>query len=227
MRPANPLTLDLRSASALAPLGFFPAIADGTITPRKGSVAGLTKEGVTLADGSLIPCDVVISCTGSATPSFPYLSPEHRALLESEPDGPQLFRHLVHPRIPRMGFAGFNHCFMHVPAVEAGTLWLSALFNGELTLPQTAEAEASMARIRDWKRQRVRFEPSRNCGVNTRFQQYIDILLKDLGISPYRKLPNAPAELFGRYTARDYAGICESYGSSGSAGGRRPIAVDS
>ena len=36
-------------------------------------------------------------------------------MLEGEPDGAQLYRHIVHQRIPRLGFAGFNHGFMHVP----------------------------------------------------------------------------------------------------------------
>ena len=47
--------------------------------------------------------------------------------------------------------------------------------------------------------------------VSTRFQQYNDILLKDLGLSPYRKLPNVPAEIFGRYGSADYKGVVEEY----------------
>jgi hypothetical protein len=41
--------------------------------------------------------------------------------------------------------------------------------------------------------------------VNTRFQEYIDIMLADLRISPYRKLPNVFAEVFGPYQPSDYA----------------------
>jgi hypothetical protein len=71
--------------------------------------------------------------------------------------------------------------------------------------------ERSMERVRQWKRDHIQFEPSRLVAVNTRFQQYIDILLKDLGISPYRKLPNLFAEIFGRYGSADYEGILEEY----------------
>ncbi len=45
----------------------------------------------------------------------------------------------------------------------------------------------------------IHFEPSRSCAVNTRFQQYLDIMLADLEISPYRKLPNVIAEVFAPY----------------------------
>jgi hypothetical protein len=44
-----------------------------------------------------------------------------------------------------------------------------------------------------------------------RFQQYIDILLADLGVSPYRKLPNLFAEVFARYGPGDYVGVSAEY----------------
>ncbi len=66
-------------------------------------------------------------------------------------------------------------------------------------------------RIRKWKRANIQFEPSRDVAVNTRFQQYNDILLKDLALSPYRKLPNILAEIFGRYGSADYKGVVEEY----------------
>jgi hypothetical protein len=44
-----------------------------------------------------------------------------------------------------------------------------------------------------------------------RFQQYIDIMFKELDVSPYRKLPNVFAEVFNRYEASDYKGIYEEY----------------
>jgi hypothetical protein len=35
--------------------------------------------------------------------------------------------------------------------------------------------------------------------------------LKELQVSPYRKLPNPVAELFSRYEASDYKGVFEEY----------------
>jgi hypothetical protein len=71
--------------------------------------------------------------------------------------------------------------------------------------------ERSMEVVRDWKRAHIAYEPSRLLATNTRFQQYNDILLKDMGLSPYRKLPNIFAEVFGRYGAADYAAIVDEY----------------
>ena len=223
--PSHDLLPDLRSAAALAPPPYFGQVASGAITPQRGELAAFEPEGVRLKDGALLPCEIVVLATGSETPRFPYLSDEHRALLESEPDGAQLYRHLLHPRIPRLGFAGFNHGFMHWPATEVGAQWLCCVFRGQMELPPVEEMEASIERIRAWKRAHIAFEPSRSCAVNTRYQQYLDILLRDLGCNPYRKLPNPLAELFARYDASDYFGVVEEVKA---LGGRtlRPLPVD-
>ncbi len=209
--PGHALVPDLRSAAAMAPEGYYAHVAAGRIGPVRGELVSLQSHAIVLADGRTIPADIVVLCVGSETPTFPFLPERYRRLLEAERDGAQLYRHLVHPRIPRMGFAGFNHGFMHVPAVEVGTLWLASLFRGELALPAAERMEESIERVRAWKRGHIHFEPSRSCAINTRFQQYIDILLRDLGLSPYRKLPNVPAELFARYDAGDYGGVVDEY----------------
>jgi len=209
--PKHKFLPDLRSAGALAPESYYPFVAEGKIEPHLSELAGFSENGLLLKNGSEIPCDLVVLSLGSKTPTYPFLPQQYRRFLESESDGAQLYRHLIHPRIPRIGFAGFNHCFMHIPAVEIGTLWLCAYLRGEIKLPPIEEMESSMERVRQWKRAHIQFEPSRLVAVNTRFQQYIDILLKDLGISPYRKLPNLFAEIFGRYGSADYEGILEEY----------------
>ncbi len=221
--PTHKLPADLRSAAALAPVDYYPLVAAGKIQPTQAEMVGVTPTGVCLKDGREVPAELVVLSLGSETPKFPFLPEKYRRLLEAEPDGAQLYRHLIHPRIPRMGFAGFNHGYMHIPAVEVGTLWQIALLRGELTLPPLEEMERSIERVRAWKREHIHFEPSRSCAVSTRFQQYIDIVLKDLGISPYRKLPNVVAEVFGRYQAADYRGVGEEYGRRR---GRRLVGVD-
>ena len=47
--------------------------------------------------------------------------------------------------------------------------------------------------------------------VNTRFQQYLDILLKDLHLNPYRKGINVLAEAFMRYGSADYRNVLTEY----------------
>jgi len=212
--PQHKFLPDMRSAGALAPESYYPLVAEGKMQPHQGEVAGFSQNAIQLKSGCEIPCDLAVLSVGSQTPIFPFLPEKYRQLLECEPDGAQLYRHLLHPRIPRLGFAGFNHGFMHIPSVEIGTLWLCAYLREELKLPAVEEMERSIEHVRAWKRANIQFEPSRSLATNTRFQQYIDILLKDLGVSPYRKLPNIFAEIFGRYGSADYEGVVKEYNKS-------------
>jgi hypothetical protein len=220
--PSHPLLGDLRSASCLEPESYYKFVAEGRILPYHSEVESFLPTGLHLKNGAVVECDLVVLSLGSKTPAFPFLPAQYRTLLESEPDGVQLYRHLVHPDIPRLGFAGYNHCFMHVSSVEVGTLWLAALWKGELALPSKTSMRQSIEYLQHWKRQHIHYEPSRSCGANTRFQQYLDILLKDLGVSPYRKMPNLAAEVFARYRADDYAGVLEEYQRANKAKARVP-----
>jgi hypothetical protein len=100
---------------------------------------------------------------------------------------------------------------MHIPTVEIATVWLCALLDGQLRLPAVEQMETTIENVRQWKRDHIQYEPSRSLAVNTRYQQYIDILLKDLRINPYRKGINILAELFARYGAKDYAHVMDEY----------------
>lgn len=224
--PDHALVGDLRSALALAPADYFAQVASGAIQPHRAELAGLSRSAVKLSTGASIAADVVVLSLGSLAPRFPFLDAPLRGLLEAQDDGVQLYRHVIHPQIPALAFAGFNHGFMHVPAAEVGALWVAALWQGKLELPPLSEMSHAMAHVRDWKRQHIHFEASRSCAVSTRFQQYIDIMLADLGLSPYRKLPNVFAEIFSAYGAADYAGVVDEFLAQPPGDPRRPLALD-
>jgi hypothetical protein len=191
--------------------------------PHRAEVAGLSAGSVRLSTGATLPADLVVLSVGSKSPAFPFFDDETRALLESEEDGVQLYRHVLHPRLADIGFGGFNHGFMHIPAAEIGALWLAAAWSGKLELPPAAEMERAIERVRAWKREHIHFEPSRSCAVNTRYQQYIDIMLADLGVSPYRKLPNLPAEIFAQYGPGDYASVVDEWLAKGDNHSSMPL----
>ncbi len=211
LKPNHRLLPDLRSAVALAPDHYYRYVAEGKITPHHSPVLGFTEDGLLLSDEKIVPSDIVVLSLGSKTPSFPYLPDTYRELLERENDGVQLYRHLIHPRIPNLGFAGFNHGFLHIPSVEVGVVWLCALLDGYMHLPSVTQMEASIEHVRQWKRDHIHYEPSRSVAINTRYQQYLDILLKDLQLSPYRKGINLVAEVFMRYGSKDYRKVLSEY----------------
>ncbi len=221
--PPHPLVGDLRSALALAPDRYFDDVARGGIEPRRAAVRRFAAEGLELETGERVECDLVVLALGTRPPTFPFFAQEIRAELEGHEDGLQLYRHLVHPTLPGVAFAGFNHGFLHLPAVEVGALWVSALWRGDFELPSAEAMTREIDTVREWKRAHVHFEPSRSCAVNTRFQQHLDLLLRDLGLRPYRKLPNLPAELFVRYGPLDYAGLVDEYEARRGLGAATPL----
>lgn len=209
--PRHKILMDFRSSGALGPENYYPLVAEGKIFPYRSEIECFSHDAVQLKNGRVIPCDVVVLSTGYLTPTFAFLPDQYRLLLEAEKDGVQLYRHMLHPQIPGLAFAGFNHGYMHIPSVEIATLWLCASLRGELQLPSEEEMQHSIEHIRQWKRENIKFENARSCAVSTRFQQYIDILLQELQVNTYRKLPNPLAELFSRYEASDYEGVYEEY----------------
>ncbi len=224
--PDHGLVGDLRSALALAPPDYFARIASGSIQPHQAELSGFSANAVELSTGASIEADLVVLSLGSLPPRFPFLDARLRRLLEAEDDGVQLYRHVVHPDIPGLAFAGFNHGFMHVPAAEVSALWVAALWQGRLQLPSHAEMATAIEHVRAWKRQHIHFEASRSCAVNTRFQQYIDVMLADIGLSPYRKLPNVFAEIFSAYKAADYAGVIDEFLAQAPTRARRPLPLN-
>jgi len=63
--------------------------------------------------------------------------------------------------------------------------------------------------------------------VSTRYQQYNDILLKDLRLRPYRKGFNLVAEIFAPYGARDYREVLAEYQRKASQHhGLAPLPLD-
>lgn len=227
LEPEHSITYEMRASSALAPDDYFPSVIKGKILPYRSEIQGFSKNALLLKDGREIPCDLVVLAIGHEKPGFPFLPEPYQSLMNGEPDGTQLYRHLVHPRIPRLGFAGFNHGFLHVPGVEIGTLWLSALFRGDLILPPPEQMERSVERVSAWKRKHMLQDKARAYGVSTRFHQYFDTLLADLGINPYRKT-NGLLEIVDAYTANDYRHVVDEYLElrQSRLGPHRPIPVD-
>jgi dimethylaniline monooxygenase (N-oxide forming) len=132
--PSEPLMEDKRFVVAKMPEEYYPFVVSQKIKPMHAGIKRFVGDGVELTTGERVCCDMVILSLGNQTPSFPFLPEKQRWMLERE-GGAQLYRHVLHPKIPRMGFIGLNHCFLHMPAVEIGTLWLIASWRGELELP--------------------------------------------------------------------------------------------
>ncbi|WP_394178808.1 flavin-containing monooxygenase [Marinomonas posidonica] len=210
MPPKSQFMADFRSASAVAPKRYYEYIAHQNITPYRGEVSGFFEHGIVLSDGRKIEADLICLCCGNDAPDYHFLPEQYRQYLKGE-GGPALYRHQIDPRIPNLGFAGYNHGFLHIALAEMGALWQVAAYEQSIQLPTETEMLASADRIRQWKKTHSSYESTFNIAVNTRYQQHLDILMQDLGISKWRKLPNPIAEVFSRYDPTDYKGAVAEY----------------
>ena len=206
--PREAISAQLRGTAA--PDTYYPAIANGKIQPHKAAVTGFTADAVILSNGTQLTAGVVVIATGFDTPQLPFLPDRIRADIAGNSDGVQLYRHILHPRVPRLAFAGFNHNPFHIPGVEVAMTWLGAVLEGSIVLPSADEMEQSTFKVRDWKRAHTIFEPTRAYWVSNRFHQYLDVLLMELGVKANRK-NNPLSEFFAAYAPEDYAGVFDEY----------------
>ncbi len=206
--PSYPMSRQLRGT--LAPDGYFPAVIRGEIEPHHAGLRGLSESGVVLSDGTEIAVDIVILAIGYKRPALPFLPEPVRGEFEGNEDGVQLYRHIVHPALPHLMFAGFNHSPLHLTSSEIAALWFDAVERGELALPPAAEMEASRLRVRDWKRANTEFEPTRAYWVSAHMHNYLDVLLMELGLE-HRRKTNPLSEWLGPYTVADYATLADEY----------------
>jgi dimethylaniline monooxygenase (N-oxide forming) len=209
LTPTTSLQLELRSSLYVQLQLYHKMIRRGSLEVINSEIESFSSGGILLKNGKSIDCDTVILALGCGNPCFDILPNGYRKLMTSDTTGTQLYRHIIHPRIPNVGFVGFNHSFLHIPCAELGALWTLLWMEGIMKLPSVAEMEATMSRVDSWKSENIVYSPSQNYAVGPRFQQYLDTLCKDMNVSTYRKMPNVIAEVFMRYGPADYRGLSE------------------
>jgi cation diffusion facilitator CzcD-associated flavoprotein CzcO len=203
-------TLGRQFRGTVLPDDYMPAVVSGRIEPHLSGLKGLTETGIVLADGSTVDVDAVVLAIGYKRPALPFLPEPVRGEFEAASDGVQLYRHIVHPALPHLMFAGFNHNPLHLLSSELAALWIDAVETGSLTLPSPGEMEASRLRVRDWKQANMIFEPTRGYWVGAHLHNYLDVLLMELGLKSRRK-SNPFSEWLSHYEVADYATLVDEY----------------
>lgn len=149
--------------------------------------------------------------------SLPFLDEDTRRKLV-EPDGLyRLYRLIVNPDLPDLGFVGFNSSFVSTLSAELGAHWLARYLDGELRRqPTHAEMNAEIARALDWKR-RGREVAATFGGlcIAPYHHAHFDELMKDMGART--KPANPLVAYLAPVDPRVYAGLLAT------APGRAPV----
>jgi len=116
---------------------------------------------------------------------IPYLPEMYQKYVQD--DGIALYKHMIHPHIPNVGFIGYNHSLLHLSSVELGCIWLLALIRGDFKLPSEEEQMKYIEYITKWKRENMAHNITRISSVNVRVFNHFEELLSDLKCSTQRK----------------------------------------
>ena len=202
LTPDRPLPAGIENVAIVS--DTFDRVRAGHIRPVRGAirrfVGGTTIE---LESGERIEADLVIFATGWRQ-GAPFLDARVRAQIER--DGMlRLYRLILPPGVPRLGFVGYNSSIACQLSSELGAHWLAAHFRGDMALPDRAAMERAIDRVLAWL---AAVMPDRRAGyfIGPAIIPYVDELLRDMGLSPRRER-YLLAEYFGRVWPSRYATV--------------------
>lgn len=183
---------------------FYEVLREGKLTLRRTQITRFTgPASAELATGETIEADVVVLATGWRQ-GLSFLDAD--LLRQVESDGRfRLYRHILPPRQPRLGFVGYASSTANQLTSEIAAHWLSQCFRGELSLPPVDEMEREISRVLEWA---AEVFPGRSQGyfIGGYLAHYLDDLLRDMGL-PRRRAANVVSEYFGPIWGERYRDV--------------------
>ncbi|KAL2019324.1 hypothetical protein VTK56DRAFT_9791 [Thermocarpiscus australiensis] len=125
------------------------------------------------------------------------------------------YRRLIVPALAAAGdrsviFPGFIHTIYTPIVAEVQALWGVAFLLGLHDPPSLEAMETEVAQWNAWSRKRYGVQGQKHAYAIYDFLPYIDTLLKDLGVNPYRK-KNWFAHWFAPWYPREYKGLMDEF----------------
>ena len=184
--PDGTLERIARSTVSLVTDGFYEAVAAGTIAVRRDmSITRLLeKDGrpsVELADGTVLPADVVVCGTGFHQ-RVPFLDDATQARLHDERGNFALYRQILPHDVPNLTFCGYNSSFFSPLSAEVAALWIAQHLAGRLDLPPVAERREQVAARLRWMEERTEGKHARGTNIIPFSVHNIDEMLGDIGV---------------------------------------------
>lgn len=179
MVPSRPL-YHVDCSTNLAPDGFFESVISGKIKAKKTRVARFIPGGVELANGDRLQADIVIFATGFRQ-DISFLAEKYRQLVMDEQKNFHLYRHLIHPEVPQMGFVGYNTSFFSQLTSEVGSWWLLEYVQGNLVLPELSQMYLEIDAELDWINTKLSYSTVSGACITPFSLRYLDQLMEDMG----------------------------------------------
>lgn len=189
--PNGPLERIARSTVSLATDRLYTGVADGTIGLHRDTriVRLLVHDGrpsAELADGTVLPADVVVCGTGWHQ-AIPFLSTELQNRITDEHGNFALYSQILPHDVPALTFCGYNSSFFSPLSAEIAAWWIGAHLTGDLTLPTEEQRRTVTAEKLAWMDERTEGRHARGTNIVPFSIHNIDELLADLGAGVSRR----------------------------------------
>jgi dimethylaniline monooxygenase (N-oxide forming) len=185
---------------------FYEAVNLGKLAVRRARIARFVGADALILDtAEPVKADVVVLATGWRQ-RFAFLDTDLLSKVQKN-NRLSLYRHILPPQEPRLGFIGYASSTACQLTSEVGAHWLSQCFQGELSLPSVAEIEREIGRVLDWANEVF---PARSEGyfVGPYLGHYLDDLLGDMRL-PRKRAGNLFLEYFAPLWPHRYRNLAE------------------
>jgi dimethylaniline monooxygenase (N-oxide forming) len=181
LRPAHGFADQVTTGFLLSPDRLYDLLVAGRIRCVRSSPERFTERGITLSGDVHLDADVVVLGIGYQQ-VLPFLDSSVRANIIDLQGRFRLYRHLVNPDVPDLGFVGYNNSLFTPVTSEVGARWLAAYLANRIELPDAATMHREIDLQLDIGT-RARPLIGKFTGVNVApyTYDYLDTLLRDLG----------------------------------------------
>ncbi|MBC7936187.1 MAG: NAD(P)-binding domain-containing protein [Rhizobacter sp.] len=206
MLPQHRIEEQISCSLGVAPQGFYEKVLSKKINAVHDEIASFSPTGFHLKKGGHIDTDLVVFGTGFKQ-SLPFLPNEIKKLLRNEAGQFELYRNIINPKIPALGFVGFNSSLFSTLTSEVAANWLAEYVSGHIILPEQKLIDQEIGLISNWKQgvRPIAKEFSGLCVAPFNFQ-HLDQLMQDMGMRT-RATRNPFYEFFKPINPKDYQKI--------------------
>lgn len=203
MVPQHRIEDQISCSLGVAPEGFYEKVLAGSIKAQQTEIDRFDGDKLYLRNGQVLQPEVVVCGTGFSQ-GLPFLEERYRNKIIDEKDGFQLFRNILHPDVPQLGFVGYNSSLFTTLTSEIAANWLVKYAGNELQLPTQQEIAKDMRYMREWRNsgRPIASEFSGSCVAPFNFM-HIDQLMRDMGLRT-KATRWAPYEFFKPINPKDY-----------------------
>jgi cation diffusion facilitator CzcD-associated flavoprotein CzcO len=183
---------------------FYAQLNAGKVDAKQGSIKSFRDNGLVLDNGEEIEADIVVFGTGWYQ-EMDFLSEELNDLVVKDGEF-RLYRHILPPAEPKLGFIGYASTFNNMLTAEVAANWLAQVFRGEQHLPAEEFMQKEVDRVSAWMKDYTYRSSGYFLGpVNV---HYFDDLIGDMGL-PTKRTNNFLTEYMGTSWPERYRGLAE------------------